>query len=1331
MTDSSQDIDIEEELEREREETPISEVEQEDQRPDLKYGAEEEDTEEPEELDKNDAFLKLKSYQRSAKVLSAAEQTLQSQILLLCSAVGGVDATSGPKKTYILGVDCLACLKDIKRWIQAVDDATNTWHVAAACHENSLVENDLIPILIQVPHRINATNKTYLQNVVLTALELMVSLTKPLVLDVEAASPSMINLYIQLKKEHVKCKEKILNFTDGRCLRAVVRIALPILKLPKDQRTNRDTIILNLCLHFIRNIIRIAPANFTISKNKSSSKTQQVVDNMPPGISKEDISYDNLIRKFSNNKVLMFIQTITAGLGTEFDTEVLSDVCLDIYFYLVYRIDVDRIFNMEKVLPSKVEKTTHNKGRKTQTGDELALLIGKEKEIKQNFFGNNMTRHANFGTLLSIKDGNGDDSMTVGTQSGFLYTDPIEELDARASKKLAATRFTNRNKESTKSDFDTSLDGVNQSITTPQAAEILKQFCSDFTEAGFTVLITQIRRIATSTSTRLGVFTEFHFLYLISWILKFESVLRASMSKDNTIFKRYGFIMVCFEEQMIRLLLVGSLPRYLQSREYNLLNAGTDCFKQILMTVIEIHMLENKDTAVLEAQDKEELGEYISLSETVLRNIFANEDIIDVLFRLPQDSQKVSLRYAVDMTDFTHVLLKALHYLSHLKVPIVLAKKIRQSRKRFYGGEHDPTVSDSDEEDEFDISSPAKLKRFQVLDKDRYNAFEQRLFHESVVNTFVWVFSRFEELNEEQVKCCISFFSRLLLRWNEHFLKLVRLDFMLTLHDIKRKHYSHKTTKALSKLLSYFMRILQKLHHHSSSILLEAMTFHQEHDPDVQMYLLGGDLMSVREKQLQTRAPDLIFAYPEMSYSYKISILVSQLCYMDKTSLCEELVKIMTEYLKKKQKLEDDISPDGEASSAIPSSPVKQPARLEIPESYIREQKKDATLRLLLESIGFVGRYLSARTADSKIQETVDFIDVTMQNPMESFEIEGKIVPKDPKFANQTSKAIIQTTGVSEKEADALEKEGEMEKPAEQSDSNISEEDVENSADFDDLGSDSQFAPDNLDMLEARLEANEKRIKGHAVKKRKGKKRRRDFEDDDPIRFEKRSKTDERHKKHKHKHKNSSKGRRNKENKKDDPKKHLSSKYVDSDDDDLDEEKEQQFYDKEKRLLELVHQNSDKPLTPEQYMKVYHPGAGLPNTKDKSEIRKEDTGSSDSSESDLEEMNNVEALAVRKEETADRTFLSKEGANGDERGEEKDKDQDEHQDQDIEEDKNEDNANNSDIDNEEASDESFKSKIDNLNSTYKNYSYDETEQNLNSENHKRKRAVIMDSEDED
>lgn len=1152
LTDS--DIDIEEELERDRNETPISEVDQDDD--ELKILK---DSNEPHELDQNDAFLQIKNFKKSAHVLSAAEQTLQSQILLLCSAIGGVDLTSGEKR-YRLGVDALACLKDIKRWIKAVDEATKTWHVAAACHENSLIEDDLIPIMIETPKRINDENKNYMQNVMLSSLELLVALTKPLTLDTETASPQLMDLYMMLKKEYLRSKDKILNYKNGKCLKAVVGIALPILKLPKDQRSNRDTVVLNLCLHFFRNVIRIVPADFTISKKKTSSRTQQIVDNMPQGITREDISFDNLLIKFQKNKVLMFIQTITAGLSSEFNAEVLSDVCLDIYFYLTFQIDPNTLFDFTQ---KTISATSGDKG-------ELASLMEREKEMKHNLFSNKITRHANFGTLVSIKDGSDENAVTVGTQRNFAFTDPLDELDSKVSKKQAASRFKRRDKESTKSDFDTSLDVIKQRIHSQQAATILKKFCSDFTEAGFTLLIMKIRRLAISSSARLGAFTEFHFLYLMMWILQFENLQRKKII-DSLSYKRYGYIMICLEEQMIRLLLVSSLPRYLQNKEYNLLQVATGCFKQILLTTISMHSLENLDVTTYSDSDKDEVNEYVSLSETVLRNIFANEEIIDILFKVPEDAHKVSLKYAVDMLDYTHVLLKVLHYLSHLKVPIVLAKRIKQTRKRYYG--NDPTISDSD--DDYEPTSE-QLKRFKILDKGKYSALEDRLFHERIVDAFIWVFCKFNEVKEETIKQCISYFTKLLLKWKDHFLKFVRLDFMLALHDIRKAHYSKETTRSLIKLLSYFMRVLEKLHRHSKSILLEAMTLHQEHETDVSMYLLGGDLLSVHEKQVQVRAPDLKFSEENMSLSYKISLLVSSLCYRDETELVQNLIDVL-------RRLKDERSgnyPPQEGDNP-PSSPVKRAGRQELPVKFIREQRKDATMRLLLQEVGFIGHILPATVTDEHLNNCIDFMDEAIKNPMESFEIEGKLVSKNPELdqMHHESEVVIETSGTSEAAIEKLEAVEKSKNESKQSeDENL------------------QYADDNLDALEARLAANENHRKG--VAHRKGKKRIVDSEDDDEISFPKRYQ--ERRKKRKlHRRSKEPKEAKKAEKETSEPKKHLSSKYVDVEDDKSDSEEEKQFFAREQRLLEMVHKNGDKPLTPDQFNAMFHPE--LSNTDSESD----------------------------------------------------------------------------------------------------------------------------------
>ncbi|GMF01568.1 unnamed protein product [[Candida] boidinii] len=101
--------------------------------------------------DRTESRLLLAQQQisKGSKYLSEAEKALKAHILILCSSLGGIDQSTDSGE-YSLGVDALACLKDLKRWIKTVDEATNSWAVAIACFENGLVMNDLIPILTQI-----------------------------------------------------------------------------------------------------------------------------------------------------------------------------------------------------------------------------------------------------------------------------------------------------------------------------------------------------------------------------------------------------------------------------------------------------------------------------------------------------------------------------------------------------------------------------------------------------------------------------------------------------------------------------------------------------------------------------------------------------------------------------------------------------------------------------------------------------------------------------------------------------------------------------------------------------------------------------------------------------------------------------------------------------------------------------------------------------------------------------------------------------------------------------------------------------------------------------
>ena len=98
-----------------------------------------------------------------------AQKLLKAHISVLVSALGGPDHTSDIQPPpYKLGHDALACLKDIKRWIKAVDEKKNNYEVALACAETGLVPNDLLVILCQWEDKMQKkqaiVNKTTTEN---------------------------------------------------------------------------------------------------------------------------------------------------------------------------------------------------------------------------------------------------------------------------------------------------------------------------------------------------------------------------------------------------------------------------------------------------------------------------------------------------------------------------------------------------------------------------------------------------------------------------------------------------------------------------------------------------------------------------------------------------------------------------------------------------------------------------------------------------------------------------------------------------------------------------------------------------------------------------------------------------------------------------------------------------------------------------------------------------------------------------------------------------------------------------------------------------------------
>ncbi|GMF02682.1 unnamed protein product [Ambrosiozyma monospora] len=131
-------------------------------------------------------------------------------------------------------------------------------------------------------------------------------------------------------------------------------------------------------------------------------------------------------------------------------------------------------------------------------------------------------------------------------------TDILEELDSSASKKPGRRTRSYYKNDSTKSDFDTNLNDSEYKRLSTRTMDLLKQFIADFVEAGFTTLISSIRRNF-QVDHSLNAFMKYHFFYVISWILAFERLFRDSLKmKDGRYFQRIGYLNAALSEETIK-----------------------------------------------------------------------------------------------------------------------------------------------------------------------------------------------------------------------------------------------------------------------------------------------------------------------------------------------------------------------------------------------------------------------------------------------------------------------------------------------------------------------------------------------------------------------------------------------------------------------------------------------------------------------------------------------------------------------------------------------------------------------------------------------------------
>ncbi|EPX74348.1 uncharacterized protein SOCG_03558 [Schizosaccharomyces octosporus yFS286] len=306
----------------------------------------------------------------------------------IVSAIGGFDYSKSDSP-YVLGEDALGCLKDLKRYLQIIDEKYKVWQVRFLLSKLRVVANDLCPILACWDRNIEDYKHW---RIALAALELLVPLTWPLETEQETYREN-VDVLKNLQQAQNDYKSCILNYKDGSVLKSILAVLLKPLSTSKESRSVRDNGVIRITLLLLRNLARI---------NEEQTKNETIL-------------------ALQKSNMLDLLVTLTSNLS---EFEHVDIYILEIIYYLIRGIRPSRLFKVADDNPTK-----HNQ-------QELNELLQKESNQSRYLKRNANTRHNRFGTMISIQAE--DRRFTIASQK--VKTGGLDELDNLKKHRKRSTR---------------------------------------------------------------------------------------------------------------------------------------------------------------------------------------------------------------------------------------------------------------------------------------------------------------------------------------------------------------------------------------------------------------------------------------------------------------------------------------------------------------------------------------------------------------------------------------------------------------------------------------------------------------------------------------------------------------------------------------------------------------------------------------------------------------------------------------------------------------------------------------------------------------------------
>ncbi|KAG8689963.1 Topoisomerase 1-associated factor 1, partial [Ceratobasidium sp. 395] len=637
------------------------------------------------------------------------------------AALGGVETDAKTNVTrYVLGDDCLGCLRDLKK-LWRKDDTDDERTVARVFWETRVLINDLVPILVETAGEGGGAGDKR----AVACADVIAAMTWPI--DIAQELKELDEEYDE-KTDYATLLLAQLHYKEvlacPEVLKALQNIMMPCIAKDRRSRVERDVQIISLVLHIFRNLLVLKDPPRTSSSLSSSATSLSSLQS-------------RLLVALRTTGLLDLLLTCASNVDRPEFSE-FGAVLLEISYLLVRGVGVRDVVKV-KIKMGKNESS----GRGGMAGDgedeELKALLEREMRDRKMSKRGAPTRHSRFGTTITLKT---DKQHYVLHRQEAITADPSQMIDMVKKKRAKKTVRVDEV-------------GVFNPLSL-DALGALAVYAGTFIESCFNVFMACVLKDIKSERPKYTEKDSLRLLFLTKWLLEFFLLAREEQErerKQQALFASdaqevwsFGYVSEVVEHAWAPWVLRRMRTAVEEKpKQWIELHAGMDCLVQMLNLITL--MAQDPDEAVQEA------------AETLQSQLYYNGEALDVALESLRGYKEQSLAYLDSAVHLAFVLLRMLEKWANSQGEMYVRKRKKKAKARkAQGVTEEEGIVNVESDGEEDKAATEDLIQEQMFVFEKYEA---KFAQEDIAHACLVYLERWREFTSpEQMRRIVSLLHR-------------------------------------------------------------------------------------------------------------------------------------------------------------------------------------------------------------------------------------------------------------------------------------------------------------------------------------------------------------------------------------------------------------------------------------------------------------------------------------------------------------------------------------------------------------------------------------------